>query len=67
MNNVLLDKGIITPFGEISKLLYGLMGLRFSEEPELMDAAPDVLEYYIFPFTADIGEVMQDIITDEKE
>ena len=120
MNNVLLDKGIITPSGEISKdkinlvagaitqpfaemvwamtggdmetvnrltdvlvtmntpadreklfkiikLLYGLMGLRFSEEAEPMDAAPDVLEYFIFSFTADFGEVMQDIIADEKE
>lgn len=120
MNNVLLDKGIITPSGEISKdkinlvagaimqpfaemvwvttggdmetvnrltdvlvtmntpadreklfkiikLLYGLMGLRFSEEAEPMDADPDVLKYFIFSFTADFGEVMQDIIADEKE
>ena len=120
MNNVLLDKGIITPSGEISKdkinlvagaitqpfaemvwamtggdmetvnrltdvlvtmntpadreklfkiikLLYGLMGLRFSEEAEPMDADPAVLEYFIFSFTADFGEVMQDIIADEKE
>ena len=120
MNNVLLDKGIIAPSGEISKdkinlvagaitqpfaemvwattggdmetvnrltnvlvtmntpadreklfkiikLLYGLMGLRFSEEAEPMDADPDVLEYFIFSFTADFGEVMQDIIADEKE
>lgn len=120
MNNVLLDKGIITPSGEISKdkinlvagaitqpfaemvwvttggdmetinrltevlvtmntpadreklfkiikLLYGLMGLRFSEEAEPMDADPDVSEYFIFSFTADFGEVMQDIIADEKE
>ena len=49
------------------KLLYGLMGLRFSEEAEPMDADPDVLEYFIFSFTADFGEVMQDIIADEKE
>lgn len=120
MNNVLLDKGIITPSGEVSKdkinlvagaitqplaemvwvttggdmetinrltdvlvtmntpadreklfkiikLLYGLMGLRFSEEAEPMDADPDVLEYFIFSFTVDFGEVMQDIIADEKE
>lgn len=30
---------------KIIKLLYGLMGLRFSEEAEPMDADPDVLEY----------------------
>ena len=52
---------------KIIKLLYGLMGLRFSEEAEPMDADPDVLEYFIFSFTADFGEVMQDIIADEKE
>lgn len=52
---------------KIIKLLYGLMGLRFSEEAEPMDTDPDVLEYFIFSFTADFGEVMQDIIADEKE
>lgn len=52
---------------KIIKLLYGLMGLRFSEEAEPMDADPDVLEYFIFSFTADFGEVMQDIIADEKK
>ena len=43
---------------KIIKLLYGLMGLRFSEEAEPMDADPDVLEYFIFSFTADFGEVI---------
>ncbi len=112
MKNVLLDKGIILPSGEISKdkvnlvtgaitqpfaemvwvttggdmetvnrltdvlvtmntpadrgklfkiikMLYGLMGLLFSEEAEPMDADPAVLEYFIFSFTADFGEVIQ--------
>ena len=52
---------------KIIKMLYGLMGLQFSEEAEPMDADPAVLEYFIFSFTADFGEVMQDIIADEKE
>jgi len=118
MKNVLLDKGIILPSGEISKdkvnlvagaitqsfaemvwvttggdmetvnrltdvlvtmntpadrgklfkiikMLYGLMGLPFSEEAESMDAA--VLEYFIFSFTADFGEVIQDLIAEEAE
>ena len=43
---------------KIIKLLYGLMGLRFSEEAEPMDAGPDVLEYFIFSFTADFGKVI---------
>ena len=115
MKNVLLDKGIILPSGEISKdkvnlvtgaitqpfaemvwvttggdmetvnrltdvlvtmntpadrgklfkiikMLYGLMGLPFSEEAKPMDADPAVLEYFIFSFTADFGEVIQDLI-----
>ena len=119
MKNVLLDKGIILPSGEINKdkinlvagaitqpfgemvwvttggdmetvnrltdvlftmntpadrgklfkiikLLYGLMGLPFSEEAETMDADPAALEYFIFSFMADFGEVMQDIIADEN-
>ena len=120
MKNVLLDKGIILPSGEISKdkvnlvtgaitqpfaemvwvttggdmetinrltnvlvtmnnptdrgklfkiikLLYGLMGLPFSEEAEPMDADPDVLEYFIFSFMADFGEVMQELIAEEMK
>ena len=109
MKNVLLDKGIILPSGEISKdkvnlvagaitqpfaemvwvttggdmetvnrltdvlvtmntpadrgklfkiikMLYGLMGLPFSEEAEPMDADPAVLEYLHFSFTGRLGE-----------
>ena len=120
MKNVLLDKGIILPSGEISKdkvnlltgaitqplaemvwvttggdmetinrltdvlvtmmntpadreklfkvvkLLYGLMGLPFSEEAEPMGADPAVLEYFLFSLTTDFGEVMQDIIADDN-
>ena len=52
---------------KILKMLYGLMGLPFSEEAEPMGAAPAVLEYFLFSFTADFGEVIQDIISDETE
>ena len=52
---------------KIIKMLYGLMGLPFSEEAEPMDADPAVLEYFIFSFTADFGEVIQDFIADETE
>ena len=34
---------------KIIKMLYGLMGLLFSEEAAPMDADPAVLEYFIFP------------------
>ena len=51
---------------KIIKMLYGLMGLPFSEEAEPMGADPDVLEYFIFSFTADFGEVIQDLIAENE-
>ena len=51
---------------KIIKVLYGLMGLQFSEEAEPMDADPAVLEYFIFSFTADFGEIIKDYITEAK-
>lgn len=47
---------------KIIKMLYGLMGLQFSEEAEPMNTTPDVLEYFIFSFIADFGETIQEII-----
>ena len=44
---------------KIIKMLYGLMGLQFSEEAEPMGADPAVLEYFIFSFTADFGEIIK--------
>ena len=70
LTNVLVTMNNPTDRGKlfkIIKLLYGLMGLPFSEEAEPMDAEPDILEYFIFSFTADFGEVMQDLIADEIE
>ncbi|MDO4261814.1 MAG: hypothetical protein Q4C82_07020 [Eubacteriales bacterium] len=51
---------------KIIKMLYGLMGLRFSEEAEPMDVDPDVLEYFIFSFTADFAEIIKDYIAEMK-
>lgn len=51
---------------KIIKLLYGFMGLPFSEEAEPMGADPDVLDYFIFSFTADFGELIQDFIAEEE-
>ena len=49
---------------KIIKMLYGLMGLQFSEEAEPMGDDPDVLEYFIFSFTADFGEIIKDYIAE---
>lgn len=51
---------------KIIKMLYGLMGLQFSEEAEPMDADPEVLEYFIFTFTVDFGEIIKDYIAEMK-
>lgn len=51
---------------KIIKTLYGLMGLQFSVEAEPMDADPTILEYFIFSFTADFGEIIKDYIAETK-
>ena len=51
---------------KIIKLLYGLMGLQFSTEAEPMDADPAVLDYFLFSFTADFGEIIKDYIAETE-
>lgn len=51
---------------KVIKALYGLMGLQFSAEAEPMGADPAVLEYFIFSFTADFGEIIKDYIAEQK-
>lgn len=51
---------------KIIKMLYGLLGLQFSEEADPMDQDPAVLEYFIFSFTADFGEVIRDYILEQN-
>ena len=48
----------------IIQMLYGLMGLRFSEEAAPMGANPEALDYFLFSFTADFGEIIKDYIAD---
>lgn len=51
---------------KIIKMLYGLLGMQFSEEADPMDQDPAVLEYFIFSFTADFGEVIRDYILEQN-
>lgn len=51
---------------KIIKLLYGLMGLQFSDEAEPMGADPAALEYFIFSFMADFGEIIKDYIAEAQ-
>lgn len=48
----------------IIQMLYGFMGLRFSEEAAPMGAHPEALDYFLFSFTADFGEIIKDYIAD---
>ena len=60
--NTPADKGKLF---KIIKMLYGLLGLQFSEETDLMDQDPAVLEYFIFSFTVEFGEVIRDYIVEK--
>lgn len=51
---------------KIIKMLYGLLGLQFSEEADPMDQDPDVLDYFIFSFTVDFGEIIRDYIIEKN-
>lgn len=40
------------------------MGLRFSEEAAPMGANQEALDYFLFSFTTDFGEIIRDYIAD---
>ena len=41
---------------QLIQALYALLGLQFSEEAIPMGSDPDVLEFFLFSFLADLGE-----------
>jgi hypothetical protein len=51
---------------KIIQMLYGLMGLRFSDEAALMGGDADALEYFIFSFILDFGEIIKDYAAEER-
>jgi hypothetical protein len=44
---------------KILQMLYGLMGLQFPDEAALMQSDPQALEYFLFSFILDFGEVVK--------
>lgn len=44
---------------QLIQVLYALMGLQFSEEILPMGSDPDVLDYFLFSFLADFGEIIR--------
>ena len=51
---------------KIIKMLYGLIGLRFSDEASHIHTNKDALEYFIFSFIIDFGDTIKDYIAEEK-
>ena len=51
---------------KIVQMLYGLLGLRFSEEAAVMGLHPEATQYFLFSFAADFGEIMQEYKNEEK-
>jgi hypothetical protein len=51
---------------KIIQMLYGLMGLQFSDEAVYIPTNNAALEYFIFSFILDFGEIIKDYIAEER-
>ena len=51
---------------KIIQMLYGLMGLQFSDEAAYIPTHKAALEYFIFSFILDFGEIIKDYIAEER-
>jgi len=49
---------------QLIQALYALLGLQFSEEAIPMGSDPDVLDFFLFSFLADFGEVLKCYISE---
>ena len=50
----------------IIQMLYGLMGLQFLDEAAHIPTHTAALEYFIFSFILDFGEIIKDYIAEER-
>jgi len=48
---------------KIIQMLYGVVGVMFPEQAAYMSFENNALEYFIFSFTADFGEIIQEYKT----
>jgi hypothetical protein len=46
------------------QMLHGLLGLKLPSNVALMVANPDVLEYFLFSFICDFGEIMSEYLVE---
>ena len=51
---------------KVIQTLYGLMGLRFSDEAAHICTHKVALEYFIFSFILDFGEIIKDYVAEER-
>ena len=61
LTHIFLDMNTPVDRGKLFKIvqmLYGLMGVQFPDEAVLMSAHPKALEYFLFSFIADFGEII---------
>ena len=61
--NTTADRGKLF---KIIQMLYGLMGLKFSDEAAHIPTHKAALEYFLFSFILDFGEIIKDYIAEEK-
>ena len=50
----------------IIQMLYGLVGLQFSDEAAYIPTHKAALEYFIYSFILDFGEIIKDFIAEER-
>lgn len=69
LTHIFLDMNNPTERGKLFKIiqmLYGLMGIQFSDEAALMSAHSQVLEYFLFSFITDFGEIVKEYIDEQQ-
>lgn len=67
LTDILVTMNTPTDNGKLFKIvqmLYGLMGLQFPDEAALMSSDQQALEYFLFSFILDFGEVIKDFLID---
>jgi hypothetical protein len=70
LTNVLVSMNTPADRGKLFKIiqmLYGFMGLQFSDEAIPIATHDTALEYFIFSFICDFGEIIKDYIDEEQD
>jgi hypothetical protein len=49
---------------KLVQMLYGLLGLNFPQKAMIMNENPEALEYFLFSFICDFGEIMHEYLVE---